>query len=151
MNFPSKKDPNYSGLEDREMSFSCNRTEVSSSNRHVTCSHLETHILATLFLLHPLEHTQKSSIPTIYRKSLEEFCPMFSFPDSDTGLLLTFSKFCQELGHLTAKEAGKWGLAKRLGLNHSSVFMAEGKNRFGGIINLALIILPDIIQGTKLN
>lgn len=51
--------------------------------------------------------------------------------------------------------AGKCSPAKRPGLNHNSIFMTEGENRFGQIISLATLTkLPDIIiviQVTKLN
>lgn len=32
---------------------------------------------------------------------------------------------------------GGCGLAKRLGLNHNTIFVAEGENRFDGIMSLA--------------
>ena len=67
-------------------------------DRSTTCSHSE-----TLLFLHPLKH-KRSWIPTISRKSLEEVCPMFSFPHPDTSRLLTFC--WQELGLLTTSGLG---------------------------------------------
>ena len=77
---------------------------------------LRDHIPATLLLLHPLEH-KRSWSPTISRKSLEEICPMFSFPHPDTSLLLTFC--WHELGYLTA--AGLENVVQLRGLESESV------------------------------
>lgn len=50
---------------------------------------------------------------------------------------------------------GGCGLAKRLGLNHNTIFMAEGENRFGGIMSLATLTKPlniiVMIQVTELS
>lgn len=154
MSSSNKENPTHSGLQNIEISFSCNRTVMSGSDgqdRSAGCSHSRPRLLPP-YCSSIFYNTKEARYLPIQKESRGGlFNVLISRPRhiASAHILLT------RTWPSNCRGAGKCSPAKRPGLNHNSIFMTEGENRFGQIISLATLTkLPDIIiviQVTKLN